>query len=384
VSAALARAIDYVENGDKTHGGELVAAYECDPMTAEAEFMLSKVEYENLTGLNQGKNDIVACHVWMSFPPGEAMPEEVLEIGRELAARWTKGKHQYVVAAHTNTNITHCHIIYNSTTLDCMGKFKNFKFSSTALRRLSDQICAEHGLSIIAEPGRARGWNRSEYLADEKPKRKRDELQDLIDANLVIGQSFGAFLAKLKRVGCEVKTGKHIVVKLPGGSKFIRFDSCGDGYTQEHILERLRGVRDVPKRGGSGAETKRRAERAIESEAECKAAAYMESAGKKNAPNLLIDIQAKLRDGKGEGYRQWALIFNLKSMARTLIWLKENNIDSYEDLKTRASAAIRKSARLRKSKGTYPNCKSKSGFTAKRERSARRTDGADGIKRSAR
>jgi hypothetical protein len=60
---------------------------------------------------------------------------------------------------------------------------------------------------------------------------------------------------------------------------------------------------------------------------------------KKNTPNLLIDIQAKLREGKGAGYEQWAKVFNIKQMAKTLLWLQENKIDSYEDLCRRASAA---------------------------------------------
>jgi hypothetical protein len=53
----------------------------------------------------------------------------------------------------------------------------------------------------------------------------------------------------LKRAGCETKLGKHCAVKIPGAKKFIRFDSLGEGYTQEHIAERLRGVRDVAPRG---------------------------------------------------------------------------------------------------------------------------------------
>jgi hypothetical protein len=65
----------------------------------------------------------------------------------------------------------------------------------------------------------------------------------------------------------------------------------------------------------------------------------MESVSKRNSPNLLIDIQAKLRAGYGEGYRQWAAVFNVKQMAKTLLWLQENKIDSYEDLCRRASAA---------------------------------------------
>ena len=54
---------------------------------------------------------------------------------------------------------------------------------------------------------------------------------------------------------------------------------------------------------------------------------------------MLIDIQAKIREGKGAGYEQWARIFNIKEAARTLLFLKENGIDSYGDLVKKASAA---------------------------------------------
>jgi len=58
----------------------------------------------------------------MSFKPGEVTAEQALEIGQDLAARWTKDRHQYIVAAHTNTNNPHVHIIYNSVNLGCNGK----------------------------------------------------------------------------------------------------------------------------------------------------------------------------------------------------------------------------------------------------------------------
>jgi hypothetical protein len=105
------------------------------------------------------------------------------------------------VAAHTNTNSPHCHIIYNSTTLDCARKFKNFKFSSTALRRLADQVCLEHGLSVIAEPGHARGWNRQEYLGGSKAPTGRDKLREIIDRSIIVGRSLEDYFTALKRAG---------------------------------------------------------------------------------------------------------------------------------------------------------------------------------------
>ena len=60
----------------------------------------------------------------------------------------------------------------------------------------------------------------------------------------------------------------------------------------------------------------------------------------------MIDIQAKIRQGYGEGYEHWARIFNLKQAAKTLIFLQENGIDSYDDLKAKASAVSGKMLRL--------------------------------------
>jgi hypothetical protein len=198
--------VGYARDERKTEGGILVEGYECDPYMAESEFALAKANYEQITGRNQGKNDIITYHIRLSFPPGELPAERVVEVGDDLARRWTKGKHQYIVAAHTNTNNPHCHIIYNSTTLDCQRKFKNFKYSSTALRRLADRVCLENGLSVIAEPGHARGWNRQEYLGGSKAPTGRDKLRELIDQSIVVGRSPEDYFAALKRAGVEIKS----------------------------------------------------------------------------------------------------------------------------------------------------------------------------------
>ena len=147
IAAALDRSTDYIKDGDKTNDGELLYGYECDPYTAQSEFLFSKRLYEQKTGRDQGKHDVIAYHIRMSFKPSEVTAEQALELGRELAFRWTKNKHQFIVASHTNTNNPHVHIIYNSVNLDCTGKYQDFKRSAIVLRRLSDQICLENGLS---------------------------------------------------------------------------------------------------------------------------------------------------------------------------------------------------------------------------------------------
>ena len=151
IAAALGRSVDYIENPKKTDDGELIEGYECDPFTAQSEFLLSKKLYAQKTGRDQGKHDVIAYHIRMSFKPGEVTAQQTLELGRELALRWTKGRHQFIVAAHTNTNNPHAHIIFNSVNLDYTRKFEDFRRSAIALRRVSDRICLEYGLSVIVK-----------------------------------------------------------------------------------------------------------------------------------------------------------------------------------------------------------------------------------------
>lgn len=111
--------------------------------------MLTKRQYQHITGRQQ-KNDIIAYQIRQSFKPGEITPEEANQVGYEMAMRWTKGKHAFLVATHIDKAHIHNHIIYNSTSLDASRKFNNFFLSGLAMQKLSDRVCAEHGLSIIS------------------------------------------------------------------------------------------------------------------------------------------------------------------------------------------------------------------------------------------
>ena len=141
---------DYGQNPDKTQGGELISSYECDYMTADAEFLLSKAKYKAATGREQRRDADVLCYqIRQSFKPGEITPEEANRVGYETAMRWTKGKYAFFVATHTDRQHIHNHIYYNSTSLDCSHKFRDFIGSARAVRRLSDRVCLENDLSVI-------------------------------------------------------------------------------------------------------------------------------------------------------------------------------------------------------------------------------------------
>ena len=313
IAQTISDRISYAMNPDKTQGGMFVVGYACDPRTVDEEFLLSKREYEYITGRDQGDKNILAYHLRQSFKPGEITPQQAQEVSYELAMRWTRGKHAFIVAIHTDREHIHSAIIYNSTTLDCTGKFNNFKDSSLALRRLSDLICAERGFSIIDNPKPSKGRNYGEWLGDAKPLCWKEKLRNKIDEVLPECDTFESFLSALKADGYKVRDNrKHVSVCAPGQGRPWRLDSLGEQYTEEAIRERLGKVRVVSDGGAGGGQIR---------------------------VNLLIDIQAKIREGKGPGYEHWARIFNIKQAAKTLLFLKENQIDSYDDLVKKTAAA---------------------------------------------
>ena len=148
VAACLKSRTDYAQNPDKTEQGQLVSSYKCSPLTVDEEFMLTKRQYDLVNGRRQ-KSDVIAYQIRQSFRPGEITAEEANKVGYELAMRFTKGKHAFVVATHTDRQHIHNHVIFNSTALDGSRKFRDFFFSALAVQRLSDLICLEHQLSVI-------------------------------------------------------------------------------------------------------------------------------------------------------------------------------------------------------------------------------------------
>ena len=311
VAACLKSRTDYVQNPDKTEHGELISSYECSPLTVDEEFMLSKRQYELVTGRRQ-KSDVIAYQIRQSFKPGEITAEEANKVGYELAMRFTKGKYAFIVATHTDREHIHNHIIYNSTALDSTRKFRDFLLSGLAVQRLSDLICLEHQLSVIEiKPYRER-QKRTLYPPKES---NRDKLCSVIDGILLNEKpvDFEIFLQKLEQQGYEVKRGKHTSVKGARQKRFIRFRTLGTGYGEDEIKAVIAG--------------------------EAEHRPHQKQPPKEQPFHLLVDIQAKLSEGKGEGYARWAKRYNLKEMSKTLIFLQENKIGSIEEMQERVNAA---------------------------------------------
>ena len=152
VGQAISAIIDYTENPQKTDGGRLITSWQCDSRIADAEFLFTKNQYIQKTGRVRGEDDVIAYHLRQSFVPGEITAEEANRLGCELAKRFTKGNHAYIVCTHIDKAHIHNHVIWNSTALSQTRKFRNFWGSSRAVRRLNDTICIENGYSIVENP----------------------------------------------------------------------------------------------------------------------------------------------------------------------------------------------------------------------------------------
>lgn len=167
VGQAISAIIDYTENPQKTDGGRLITSWQCDSRIADAEFLFTKNQYTQKTGRVRGEDDVIAYHLRQSFVPGEITPEDANRLGCELAKRFTKGNHAYIVCTHIDKAHIHNHVIWNSTALSQTRKFRNFWGSSRAVRRLNDTICIENGYSIVENPKR-HGKSYNKWLGDKK------------------------------------------------------------------------------------------------------------------------------------------------------------------------------------------------------------------------
>ena len=306
---------DYAKNPDKTEGGALVTSFECDPQIVHSQFLVAKREYKILTGRVQ-ERDVIAYQVRQSFRPGEISPEDANRIGYEFATRFLKGKHAFLVATHVDKKHIHNHIIWNSTSLDCTCKFRDFLGSGRAARRLSDTLCIENGLSVVENPKR-KGMHYGKWLGNNAKPSHREQIRAAIDVAMREKQKdIFTLLDVLKESGYEIKRGKIPALRGKDQKRFIRLDTLGEGYSPDDLQAVFHGKNEHAPRSQY---TREQTEKPIQ---------------------LLVDIQAALSAGKGAGYERWAKVFNLKQMAQTMNYLTEHELTDYDALKRKTGEAV--------------------------------------------
>ena len=165
IKSTLKAAIDYICNPEKTDGKLLVSAYGCTAETADIEFAWTRRH-----AIDKGTN--LGRHLIQAFQPGEVTPEQTHEIGMELAREILGGRYEFVLTTHTDRDHVHNHLIFNAVSFEAHKHYHSNKRSYHFIRRTSDRICKEHGLSVIV-PGQDKGKSYIEHQAERTHTRTR-------------------------------------------------------------------------------------------------------------------------------------------------------------------------------------------------------------------
>jgi len=247
VKGGLKKALDYIQNPDKTDDKMLVSSFGCGYETAYEEFT-------NTLSNARDKGNNLAHHLIQSFEPGESTPEQAHEIGRRLADELTKGRHEYVLTTHIDKGHVHNHLIFCAASFIDHKKYISNKKSYYEIRNFSDKLCKEYGLAVLSpthdkDRGAGKGKHYAEHAADMHGGGSwKSKLKLAIDDIIPQSKDFEDFLKRLEDTGHEIKRGKYISVRAPGQERFTRTKTLGADYTEESITKRIAGdyVLDVP------------------------------------------------------------------------------------------------------------------------------------------
>ena len=297
IKSTLKKALEYIQNPDKTDDKMLVSSFGCSYETADIEFAFTLSQ-----ALDKGNN--LAHHLIQSFEPGEVSFEKAHEIGKQLADAVTKGQYEYILTTHIDKGHVHNHIIFCAVNFVDYHKYNSNKRSYYGIRNINDRLCYENGLSVITPEKGRKGKSYIEYQTAKTGTSWKGKLKEAVDLLIPQIKDFEELLEKLQASGYEIKLGKYVSCRAPGQERFTRLKTLGIDYTEEAIQKRIAGIRSrnvkIPKQ-----------EKGI---------------------SLLIDIENNIKAQQSAGYEHWAKIHNLKQAAKTMNFLTENNILQYEYL----------------------------------------------------
>ena len=312
---------------------------------------------------NLSRGDVKTHHYIISFDPRDAEDngltmDRAHELGLEFCKKHFPG-HQALVATHPDghnkSGNIHVHIVINSLRIervprmpymdkDCdMLPGMKHRCTSAALRYFRAEVmemCQREGLyQIDLLNGSNNRITEREYWAQKQGQKKLDEENAELIANgeepkqtkfetdkQILRQQIRAALQKSKSLedffdylledyGIAVKESRGRFSYLtPERSKPITSRKLGDDFSKEAILAAL----------------EQNAKQIIPSVTQ-RPDTFVTPAAKPEIEKL-IDLEAKRAEGKGEGYIHWGTVFNLKTMAKTLLYLQENGLTDLDAL----------------------------------------------------
>lgn len=331
IKTTLNKALDYIENPVKTQEQLLVSGYNVDPISASVEYRMTAALAREMKGdyAKTGGADILAFHMIQSFSPYDRItPEQAHELGKKWADEILQGKHEYVISTHVDKGHIHNHIIFNSVSFYDYKKYETKPYKTAALlRKVSDRLCEEQGLSIIQNPSlKQKSPTHYEWEQRRAGTSWKAQIKENIDKAIEAATDYDSFKENLRKANVEIKEGKRISFKIAGSGqeRYCRGDRIGEEYTREKIVARLAApkVRELQKEE----ETKRR--------------------GEKNAASAPQPVFSSY-DKKVEWEAQRTTLAATKELAAALMTIRQENIQQEIDFEIRISGLSEKAAGVR-------------------------------------
>ena len=290
IRGTVNKALAYILDPQKTDDAFYVSSYGCAASDAAAK----EFEWTRNLAVQQGVQmpKVLARHLIQSFDIGEVTPEEAHEVGKQLADEWLKGKYEYVIATHIDKGHCHNHIIFNAVNYVDFHAYRSNKRTYRELRQLSDEICKEHGLSVIP-PSQNKGVDYKEYTEAKRGTSWKQKLKQTIDRLVITAKDYDDFLRLMQEAGYEIKTGKYISFRAEGQERFTRSKTIGENYTEERIKERIAG------------RTPRRSQRQT----------------LQKGISLIGDIQERIKLIDSKGYEHKAMVYHMDEDGRAVVLL---------------------------------------------------------------
>ena len=213
-------------------GRALISGVNCVPQAALLEFMNTKRQHRSTDGR-------MYYHMVQSFRPDDPVtPEMAHEIALKLAGQIPG--YEIIVATHTDREHIHSHFVINSVSYDTGLKYHSNEESLMELRRASDELCMQYGLSVVKpkkqKQKKERTMSDREYRAYAKGKSWKMDLEITVDECMAQARSREHFIRLMEYNGYEVKwadTRKNITYTTPDGHKCCDDKMNGLKYLKE-------------------------------------------------------------------------------------------------------------------------------------------------------
>ena len=235
-----AKSIQYITDPEKA---DRVIYYGCSGSADEISH-----QFDMLRAYGKNTGCVLSYHIIQSFAPNEATAEQVHQAGLMLCDKLLQGKYQYVLTTHTDKDHIHNHIIFCKTNMEnykTFGTLMDTKHNPAwkKIRQISDEICKEMGLSVVAYEEIGKGISHYEWTKQQQGLSWKEKLRYELDCIILRSDTFEDFLEKCRLNGIEVvyKPENTISLKfrMQGQQRFARAKTLGYYYLPENIQRRI-------------------------------------------------------------------------------------------------------------------------------------------------